>query len=120
MRIPRNQRSFTTAVVGLATLALTLAACGSGGGRGGTPGSGPDVDAEPTEVGVTEDTIFLAASQTLSGPGAASCAPSTDAAQMWFDKVNEDGGIDGRMIDFEVLDDGYDPARAIANVRTFQ
>ncbi|GGL94783.1 branched-chain amino acid ABC transporter substrate-binding protein [Nakamurella endophytica] len=94
----------------VAALALLIGACGSGGDSAG--GS--------AEVGVSADTIRLAASQTLSGPGAASCAPSTDAAKLWFDKVNTDGGIAGRKIDFEVLDDGYDPARALANVRTFE
>jgi branched-chain amino acid transport system substrate-binding protein len=72
------------------------------------------------EPGLTDATIKLAASQTLSGPGAASCAPSTDAAQLWFDKVNAEGGVQGRQIEFEVLDDGYEPPRAIANVRSLR
>ncbi|HET6299977.1 ABC transporter substrate-binding protein [Microbacterium sp.] len=111
MRIS-SARKFTPLAVGVAALALILAACSGGG----AVGAGGDSDAE---VGVTEDTIYLAASQTLSGPGAASCAPSTDAAKLYFDKVNAEGGIDGRKIDFEVIDDAYDPQRALANVRGF-
>lgn len=92
-----------------AALVAALAACGGGGEAG-----------EASEVGVTDTTIKLAASQTLSGPGAASCAPGTDAAKLWFDKVNAEGGVQGRKIEFEVVDDGYQPPRAIANVRSFQ
>src|SRR5690606_199209 len=103
-------RKFMPIGVGVAAMALVLSACTTGTETGG--------DGE-AEVGVTADTIFLAASQTLSGPGAASCAPSTDAAKLYFDKINADGGIDGRTIDFEVVDDAYDPQRALANVRGF-
>lgn len=102
------------AVGAMAAFALVLSACSA------TPTEGGDDTSGATDVGVTETTISLGASQTLSGPGAASCAPSTDAAALWFNKVNQAGGVQGRQIDFEVLDDGYDPARAIANVRSFQ
>jgi len=112
MRFAFTRRTKLASVGAAAVLILTLGACSAETPSGG---DGGDV----AEVGVTEDTIYLAASQTLSGPGAASCAPSTDAAQLYFDKVNEDGGVNGRMIDFEVLDDGYDPQRALANVRGF-
>lgn len=102
-------RRSTRLLIPLLAVGLAVSACGGGGS-----GDGGD------EVGVTADTIKLAASQTLSGPGAASCAPSTEAAQLWFDKVNQDGGIQGKKIEFEVLDDGYAPPRAIANVRSFK
>lgn len=106
---PHRRRSRRAAALLTAGLIVALSACASDGDSG-----------DGQEVGVTEDTIKLAASQTLSGPGAASCAPSTDAAQLWFDKVNAEGGVHGRQIEFEVLDDGYQPPRAIANVRTLR
>jgi len=101
------------AVAAVAAAALALAACSA-------PTTGGGEDGGATDVGVTADTIQLGATQSLSGPGAASCAPSTDAAALWFNKVNQAGGVQDRQIKFQVLDDGYDPARAIANVRTFQ
>ncbi|MBO9577601.1 MAG: ABC transporter substrate-binding protein [Microbacteriaceae bacterium] len=115
MRIAFNRSAKLAGAGAAVALALALGAC-----SGGSPGAGGETSGGAVaEVGVTADTIRLAASQTLSGPGAASCAPSTDAAQLYFDKVNDEGGVDGRKIDFEVLDDGYDPQRALANVRGF-
>src|SRR5690606_34651538 len=105
-----HRRPARRAAALLATaLVVAVAGCADEGGSGGD-----------SEIGVTDSTIHLAASQTLSGPGAASCAPGTEAAQLWFDKVNADGGVHGRQIEFEVLDDGYQPPRAIANVRTLR
>jgi ABC-type branched-subunit amino acid transport system substrate-binding protein len=99
----------------VAILALALSACSASGGSGGSGSSG-----DTKEVGVTKTSIALATTNTLSGAGAASCAPSSDAAKLWFDKVNADGGINGRKINYDVLDDGYDPARALANIRSFE
>ena len=69
------------------------------------------------EDGVQDDTIFLAGSNALSGAVASNCAPVTYGAKAWFDKVNTEGGIHGRKIDYNVLDDAYSPQRAIGNVR---
>jgi branched-chain amino acid transport system substrate-binding protein len=107
-------RTRLAGVGAVAVLALALSAC-SASGSGGGSSSG-----DSQEVGVTKTSIALATTNTLSGAGAASCAPSSDAAKLWFDKVNADGGINGRQIDYEVLDDGYDPARALANIRSFE
>jgi branched-chain amino acid transport system substrate-binding protein len=104
--LPRRRTRLAAAVF---IAGLALAGCSAAGDSG-----------DGGEIGVTDTTIKLAASQTLSGPGAASCAPSTDAAQLWFDRVNADGGVHGRQIEFEVLDDGYEPPRAIANVRSLR
>ena len=84
------------------TLGLTVAACGTGG----------------ASAGVTGDTIVLGATNTLAGAGSGVCRPLTEGADAWFDHVNGNGGVQGRQIDFRVLDDGYAPERAIANVRT--
>ena len=39
-------------------------------------------------------------------------------AQAYFDGLNERGGIGGRSVVIRALDDGYDPALAVANSRT--
>jgi ABC-type branched-subunit amino acid transport system substrate-binding protein len=62
-------------------------------------------------------TIVLGASNALTGPVASSCKVATDAASAWFAKINAEGGIKGRKIDYQVLDDAYDGARAVTNVR---
>jgi branched-chain amino acid transport system substrate-binding protein len=39
------------------------------------------------------------------------------ALKAYFDKVNADGGINGRRINFVTLDDGYNPAKAVEQAR---
>lgn len=61
--------------------------------------------------------IELGSSNALTGPVANSCKAASDGAAAWFAKVNAEGGVKGRKIDYQVLDDAYDGARAVANVR---
>jgi branched-chain amino acid transport system substrate-binding protein len=88
--------------IGIVTLvaAGVLAACSSSGASGGSGGE-----------------IRLGASNVLSGAIASVCKPITDGANAWFKSVNAAGGINGHKIDYTVLDDAYDPARAAANGR---
>eukprot|EP01036_Dinobryon_divergens_P007391 gene7391-9857_t len=71
--------------------------------------------AATAEPGVTDTTIFLGGSNALSGPVAAVCAPASYGAKAWFDKVNRDGGVHGRKIDYNVLDDAFSAQRAVSN-----
>ena len=69
--------------------------------------------AEDTGTGAeapSSDPIRLGAISTLTGP--ASFPESHSAAQAVFDRVNDAGGIGGRMIEYTVEDDGFDPALA--------
>jgi len=69
------------------------------------------------ENGVEPDKILLGGSNALTGAVAANCAPATYGAKAWFDKVNKDGGVHGRRIEYNVLDDAYSAQRAIGNAR---
>ena len=40
-------------------------------------------------------------------------------ADSWFKYVNENGGINGRMIEFRMVDDKYEPARTATIVKRF-
>jgi branched-chain amino acid transport system substrate-binding protein len=64
--------------------------------------------------GVTATQIKLGGSVPLSGEAAAagSVARGADA---YFKSVDAKGGVFGRRIVFDYLDDGYDPGRAVAN-----
>ncbi len=133
----RSEGSFVTrqpwwnaATGALAVIALVVAGCSSSTSSP-TPTAGPTVAGQTTapspegnggatDKGITATSINLGASNTLSGAGAASCTPITDGEALWFNHMNQTGGVAGRQISFKVLDDGYDPARAIANIRTFQ
>ncbi|MCY3616439.1 MAG: ABC transporter substrate-binding protein [Acidimicrobiaceae bacterium] len=68
-----------------------------------------ELDDTTPEEPITEP-IRLGAVSTLTGP--ASFPESHLAAQAVFDRVNAAGGIGGRMIEYIVEDDGFDPGLA--------
>lgn len=140
----RSHRGLKRAGLALvATFSLIVAACGSddssGNSTDGTPAANttatttagddtssasggyaidasscPDDARVPIAVG---EPIKLGITLTMSGPGAA--PQVAEGAQAYFAKVNAEGGIDGRMIESTVVDDGFDAARAVANITKF-
>ncbi len=95
-------------------LAMTLASgCGRSDEESGGGGGGESAAAAP---GVTKVSIKLGGSYPFSGPASA-YASIAAGAKARFLAENAKGGIDGRKIDFITLDDGYEPQRAVTNVR---
>ena len=82
-----------------------------------TPAAESTQETESDAASDPEDTepIKLGAISTLTG--AASFPESHSAAQAVFDRVNDAGGIAGRMIEYTVEDDGFDPALAAQGAR---
>lgn len=72
-------------------------------------------DAPPP--GVTDDTVTIGSHQPLTGPAAAGYASISAATKAYFDYVNDNGGINGRTIEYIVKDDGYNPATTTTVVR---
>ncbi|GAB3119784.1 ABC transporter substrate-binding protein [Glaciibacter psychrotolerans] len=66
-------------------------------------------------AGGTADAIVVGSVNALSGP--ATFPEASAAAKSVFDRVNKEGGINGRMIEYKVLDDKADPATASAAAR---
>jgi branched-chain amino acid transport system substrate-binding protein len=66
--------------------------------------------------GVSSSTITIGSSGPLTGEAAAA-AGVLKGAEGYFKYVNARGGVNGRKIDFKYLDDAYDPAQAVNNVR---
>lgn len=65
--------------------------------------------------GVTAHSIDVAAIGTLSGPIAADFASFVPGMQAYFDMVNTQGGVNGRLIDLaQNLDDGGNPSQFTA------
>jgi ABC-type branched-subunit amino acid transport system substrate-binding protein len=60
--------------------------------------------------GVTDDTIRVGAMADLSGRFAGLTTLIVDAQSVYWDMVNANGGIDGKQVEFVVLDNGYDVA----------
>lgn len=53
----------------------------------------------------------------FTGPVASGVKENTDGARLYFDHVNDRGGIGGERIELISLDDKFDPATAAANAR---
>jgi len=69
------------------------------------------------EPGITKDEIHIGGTLGITGPIAAICTSVVEAAQAHFKKINDAGGINGRKIRYEVLDDAYSAQRSIGNAR---
>ncbi|KRD44471.1 ABC transporter substrate-binding protein [Cellulomonas sp. Root930] len=97
-----SQRSRSIpALVATALVAAGLSACS-------TPEASP---------GVTDDTITIGTHTPLTGPAAAGYSSISAATKAYFDYVNDNGGINGRSIEYVVKDDGYNPATTQTVVR---
>ena len=75
--------------------------------------------ARAQSVGVADDRIVLGQSAPFSGPSAQLGLQFHLGAQLHFEAVNAKGGINGRRIELQRLDDGYEPERCAANTRQF-
>lgn len=69
------------------------------------------------EVGVSDSSILVGQSVPLSGPAQELGVEMKLGAQLYFDHINSQGGINGRRIEMRTLDDGYEPDRAAANTK---
>ena len=87
----------------LAAAALALSACG-GAATGGAAGG----DSGPIKIG---------AWIPLSGAQAASGVPQMAGAKAYFSRLNDNGGIKGRPIDWIVKDNAYDPQQTVQAAR---
>ncbi|HEV8004077.1 MAG TPA: ABC transporter substrate-binding protein, partial [Planctomycetaceae bacterium] len=73
----------------------------------------------PLAQGVTDSTIAFGMSTAYSGTNRDSGMSIALGFQTLFEAVNESGGVNGRQLKLTVLDDGYEPDRALANMRDF-
>ena len=65
----------------------------------------------PAQVGVTADKILIGQSAGFTGSIAGTVKELTAGAKAYFDAVNAKGGVHGRKIVLESMDDGFDPKR---------
>lgn len=82
-----------------------LVACGGQGKKSSTPG-----------VDVKNKTITIGSSAPKTGPQVA-YYENIQAAQAVLNAVNAKGGVNGWKVKYKVLDDAYQPSRALANVK---
>ncbi len=102
-------------MLSVATLALlTATACGNVSDSSGGGGGGGEAEAPP---GVTDNSILIGATMPLTGTAAVAGQGLQAGMQIAADEINADGGINGRMIELNILDDGFTPDRVVTNVR---
>src|SRR5262249_56823230 len=82
---------------------LGLALVGGGAGAKETPG-------------VTATEIKLGQTMPYSGPASAYAAIGRGEVA-FFKMINDKGGIGGRKIDLQSVDDGYNPPKAVEQIR---
>lgn len=72
--------------------------------------------AQPYDPGATDKEIKIGNIEPYSGPASA-YASYGKAQAAWFNKINDEGGINGRKINFISLDDGYSPPKTLEQAR---
>src|SRR5438067_8769830 len=86
-------------LVGMALLATVAASAAFGAHRA-------------TDPGITANSISIGGTFPLTG--VASLYKTIPAAEKaYYDYVNDHGGVNGRKINFEILDDAYDPSKTV-------
>ena len=92
-----------TFAVGFAVMTTALAA-------------GPASSQNKYDVGANDKEIKIGHINPYSGPVSA-YGTIGKAIAAWFDKVNTEGGVNGRRIKFISLDDGYSPPKTVEQAR---
>ena len=97
---------------GIAIVCLTglLAACGTSTANN----SGTNTASAP---GITETSITIGSTQPLTGPAAPGYSEIAPASNAYFVYLNQHGGVFGRKILYEYLDDGYNPTITASQTR---
>ena len=78
--------------------------------------SAPALAQKKYDPGASDKEIVIGAIHPYSGPASAYGAIGK-AIGAYIEKVNADGGINGRKIKFIPLDDGYNPAKTVEQAR---
>jgi ABC-type branched-subunit amino acid transport system substrate-binding protein len=70
------------------------------------------------DVGVTDKEVLICSYQPMTGQ-VSSYFRMGKGADAWIKHVNEGGGVNGRKIDFKMVDDKYEPPRTADIVKRF-
>lgn len=121
----RSQRRWRSLAIGT-VLAMVITACGGGGGGGDTDTTAPSATEAPTETTQpTTDTtastgetsgepIRVGGSLSLTGFLAPTAAIHEAVGNVFVDRINEQGGILGRPVEWVLFDDESVPENAAA------
>ena len=119
----RPRRGWTAGFWLAVAAAVVLAGCAGGGAPEEGPGpdksqtSSPSVDSGGTSIGVSDGRILFGQSAALSGPAKELGRNMRLGILSAFDEVNATGGVNGRLLELQSLDDAYEPEDAIVMTR---
>lgn len=121
----RLTRGGQGAVALLAAGALALTACGSssksspsgGGSSGGGSSAGGGGANKASAPGVTATSVTIGSHQPLTGVAAPGYSEIAPASKAYFDYVNDQGGVNGRKINYLFKDDAYNPSQTSSVVK---
>lgn len=82
-------------------------------------GLGKNAWSQAGPASLNDTRIVLGQSAPFSGPAAQLGAQFHLGAQLYFAALNAKGGVNGRRVELQRLDDGYEPERCAANTRQF-
>jgi branched-chain amino acid transport system substrate-binding protein len=86
---------------------------------GGSVLGGWGAVARAQSAGGGDSRIVLGQSAPFTGPSTQLGLQFHLGAQLHFEQVNAKGGVNGRRIELQRLDDGYEPERCVANTKQF-
>ena len=98
--------------IGLICVVGLLAACGNS--TSSTDNSGTNTASAP---GITATTITIGSTQPLTGPAAPGYSEIAPASNAYFQYLNAKGGIFGRKVTYDYVDDGYNPTNTASQTR---
>ena len=117
------RRRWTAGGWSAVAVAVLLGACGSDGETADTPDINESVSVQPVaepdgdSLGLTEERILFGQSAALSGPAKELGRNMRLGILAAFDEVNAAGGVHGRVLELQSLDDAYEPEDAIVMTR---
>ena len=117
------RRGWTASFWLAVTAAVVLAGCAGGGnpeegpGPDKSPAPSPREDPGGTSIGISDKRILFGQSAALSGPAKELGRNMRLGILSAFDEVNATGGVNGRLLELQSLDDAYEPEDAIVMTR---
>ncbi len=73
--------------------------------------------ASQAQDGISKSAVTLGQSAALTGPSATLGVPFAQGAKVYFDRLNNAGGINGRKVELISIDDMGNPEQAAANTK---
>lgn len=65
----------------------------------------------------SQETYLIGISAALTGPAASTLAGAVEGLRLYIGKLNKSGGINGRQITLNILDDQAEPSKAAVNAK---